>query len=369
MKRSNGVSTAQSLPGLWSHEDAKNPKDLGAQCWPVPLQSSEAMKKIAAALTGLLLVVACAEPKTAPRKVAGPPSPATGPSVAPSPLPPASPVALEPIPAITTWPPQPSPGPSAAGPGSPSPSPSPGAQPGVGRPSNGTGGATGLTEVNFTDTNGVRSSYKINAPADAGPQKAYGLHIHLHGDGGGGYKDFPNKETRQNLIGVTVKAPSQSLQWGRQQGVAHANFLNDLIQNELAKKYNVDQDKIYFSGVSGGAYFLSGHFIPMFGRLYKSGAFLMCGGMRPAVAFESPEFLKSFRVHFQTTSGERQDITTSVRAAIAGFKAELDKLGGADGQQTSEFAGAGGHCEFDGRDYTSGIQQMMDQKFRIVVKP
>ncbi len=105
------------------------------------------------------------------------------------------------------------------------------------RSSKGSGGATGLQENSFTSDNNLTSSYKINAPADAGNGKVYGLHIHLHGDGGGGYRDFPNRETRFDLIGVTVKAPNTGLQWGRSQGVAHGQFLNDLIQNELVKKY------------------------------------------------------------------------------------------------------------------------------------
>ncbi len=126
------------------------------------------------------------------------------------------------------------------------PAPTP-AAPAV-RSSPGSGGGSGLLEVPFTDSAGLASSYKINAPADVA-QKVYGLHIHLHGDGGGGYRDFPNKDLRYDLIGVTVKAPNTNLQWGRAQGRAHALYVNDLIQKELTKKYNVNLDRIYFSGV------------------------------------------------------------------------------------------------------------------------
>jgi hypothetical protein len=233
--------------------------------------------------------------------------------------------------------------------------------------SNGSGGGLGLVEKSYTDTHNLRSSYKINAPQDASATKAYGLHIHLHGDGGGGYKDFPNKETRQDLIGVTVKAPNASLTWGRASGVAHANYLNDLIQNELVKKYNVDLDRIYFSGVSGGSYFLAGHFLPMYGHVYKRGAFLMCGGMAPQVAFVQPEFLKSFRIHWQITAGERDDIKASVDDSVSGWKSALTKAGGDAALETFAAEGDGGHCEFDGQDYTSGIQSMMDLKFATIV--
>lgn len=232
----------------------------------------------------------------------------------------------------------------------------------------GKGGVTGLQEVAFESSNGQASSYKIEAPEDIGDDKAYGLHIHLHGDGGGGYRDFPNQETRYGLMGVTVKAPNQTLQWGRQEGEVHAVFLNELIK-DLTKKYNIDQDKIYFSGVSGGAYFLSGNFIPTFGHLYKSGAFLMCGGEAPRTEFVKKEFLANFRIHWQFTAGERRDIKRSIAASIESYSAELEGLADAEPDiQSSEEKGEGGHCIFDGESYTTGIQQMTDDQFSMILK-
>ncbi|HYX39085.1 MAG TPA: hypothetical protein VE954_38770, partial [Oligoflexus sp.] len=231
------------------------------------------------------------------------------------------------------------------------------------RSSQGTGGGTGLVEVPFTDSTGLASSYKINAPADVG-QKVYGLHIHLHGDGGGGYRDFPNKELRYDLIGVTVKAPNTNLQWGRVAGRAHALYVNELIQKELVKKYNVNLDKIYFSGVSGGAYFLMGSFIPEFGQNYNSAAMVMCGGEPPRVAFADPAMLGKFRIHVEVTAGERADILTSVQNTVNAYKGATASAGVSGDQQaklqTVNIQGAGGHCEFDGVSYTTGIQQAID---------
>jgi hypothetical protein len=238
--------------------------------------------------------------------------------------------------------------------------------------SNGRGGKTGYSEVRFTAGNGLTSSYKIDVPDDAGAAKAYGLHIHLHGDGGGGYQDFPNRATRDGLIGVAVKAPNQGLTWGRQQGVEHGEYLHDLIQSELLKKYNIRLDRIYFSGVSGGSYFLAGNFIPTYGHEYGSGAFLMCGGEAPRVDFVKPEFLRSFRIIWQVTAGERQDITANVRQSIDAYRRALDDVAAGDAaaskMQTNEFEGAGGHCEFDGQSYTTGIRYMLDAKFETVLK-
>lgn len=239
--------------------------------------------------------------------------------------------------------------------------------------SGGKGGATGLQEVSFRAANGQNSSYKINAPADAAQGKAYGLHIHLHGDGGGGYRDFPNKETRKDLIGVTVKAPNRNLQWGRSEGEPHAEYVQDLIQNELLKKYNIRLDRIYFSGVSGGAYFLTGSFIPQFGQHYNSGAFILCGGEAPRVRFAQPEMLKTFKIHWQVTAGERSDISANIRQSISAYERALSQVLNGDSGfdrkavQDSEVKGPGGHCEFDDRSYTTGIQFIIDTKFDVVV--
>ena len=240
----------------------------------------------------------------------------------------------------------------------------------------GTGGQLGEIEVQYTDTQGVSSTYKANAPQDSGVNKAYGLHIHLHGDGGGGYRDFPNLEPKHDLIGVTVKAPNRNLQWGRREGRSHSNYVNDLIQNELVKKYNIDKTKIYFSGVSGGAYFLTGSFIPEFGHNYNSGAFILCGGEAPRVEFTDPSTLVNFRVYWQVTQGERRDISGNISQSTAAYSNLLNTYLSqnsitnfdAKSVQDIQVEGRGGHCEFDGLGYTRGIQSMMDRRFNVVFK-
>ena len=238
------------------------------------------------------------------------------------------------------------------------------------RSSKGSGGPTGFQEVSY-NRNALRSRYKINAPADTATGKLYGLHVHLHGDGGGGYQDFPNRATRDGLIGVAVLSPNEPgrmPQWARGAPVDHADFLNELIRNELLNKYNIDRDRIYFSGVSGGAYFLSGYFLPKYGAEYKSGAFLMCGGMAPPTGFSDPSFLKDFRIHWQVTAGERPGIMNSVEGAMQAYREGLRAARGLSAQQSVEIKGSGGHCAFDGLSYTPGIQSMLDRRFNVILK-
>jgi hypothetical protein len=229
--------------------------------------------------------------------------------------------------------------------------------------SNGSGGVTGYQNVAFG-----AGRYKIEVPADIGPSRPYGLHIHLHGDGGGGFDSFPNRRLANDLIGVAVRAPmTRNPQWGRSLGVEHANYLDGLIQNEILRKYNIRTDRIYFSGVSGGAYFLTGHFIPLFGQKYRSGALILCGGMPPQIAFPDQNSLKDIRMHFITTGGERSDITANIDQSLAAYR-PMYAQAGAPTMLTNETVGVAGHCEFDNRSYTTGIQMVIDSKFSTIVK-
>jgi|GEM_PF-1903046 len=263
--------------------------------------------------------------------------------------------------------------PSAAPSAGPSVAPSGVANPTASTPilSNGTGGVTGsIQTLNFRDSTGTASSYKVNAPADANT-KPYGLHIHLHGDGGTGFEEFHNKDIQRDLISVAVLSPDNR-RWGRAGnglGRKHSIYVDELIEKELTAKYNIDRNRIYFSGVSGGAYFLSSHFIPLYGAKYRSGAMLLCGGERPGVTFSQVDMLKSFRIHWEITRND--DISLgSTQSAIAAYKAELDRLGVApETIMTTSIDGNGGHCEFgQNNDYSRGIVYMLNAKFATIVK-
>ena len=55
------------------------------------------------------------------------------------------------------------------------------------------------------------------------------------------------------------------------------------------------------------------------------------------------------------TVGERADTTSSVMAAVSAYETNFKTVV------------AGGHCEFDGEAYTSGIQYMIDLKFNYIL--
>lgn len=222
----------------------------------------------------------------------------------------------------------------------------------------GSGGKTGRVEQRFTASNGKASTYKTIIPADAGPDKAYGLTIHLHGDGGGDYQWLfePNVAIgkKHDLIGIVVMAPNAAKRWYND-GEKNAVFLSELIEKELFAKYNVDPERVYFSGVSGGSQFLTGQFLPLFGGRYNSGAVLLCGGPASWLkSFDASEsFVKRFKLAWYTHAGDF--LADQVEAGIEFYK---DK----GFQVDAEILPGGKHCEFK-----EGIAGALAKKLPLVL--
>jgi hypothetical protein len=213
--------------------------------------------------------------------------------------------------------------------------------------SGGSGGQTGSLEQRFTASNGMASTYKAIIPTDIGPQKAYGLTIHLHGDGGGDYdwlyEDNARIGLEHGLLGIVVRAPNNKCCW-YEGGEANAKFLDDLIQNEFFVKYNIDKRRVYFSGVSGGSQFLTGQFIPIYGSRYNSGAVMLCGGpdnWQDSIT-STPEFVRDFKLYWYSTQGDF--LLDQVQEGISYYKNLGMQVG-------SEIRPSGDHCDFpDGVD-------------------
>ena len=159
------------------------------------------------------------------------------------------------------------------------------------------------------------------AAAQPNTKSKKGAFIYFHGDGGGsGYSNAPNRfKSLQKKYGfhiIGVRAPV-SHSW---QGPINMNNPSDPYPNAQAfdkflfhyiSKYNVDPNKIYFAGVSGGAMFISGHYVPTYGRGIKGGMLLLCGGATSAeysngkAAFRtSANFSRNFKVYQHITKDD-----------------------------------------------------------------
>jgi len=202
----------------------------------------------------------------------------------------------------------------------------------------GTGGVSGLNELQ--SSSGL--TYLINAPA---PQagKAYGLLVLLHGSDASNYRQLINTMAKvagqYDLIRVSALAPDGS-GWNEGNQKQNAAQLNQLIQNDLFQKYNIDKSRILFSGQSSGGGFLSSDFVPLYANSYHGGAFLLCGAAPPNERFLPTDDAKQhFRLHFEITSGD-PIWPASYAKAVAAYQ----QLGM---QLTKDESKPGGHCNFD----------------------
>ncbi|KAH8664580.1 hypothetical protein BX600DRAFT_301795 [Xylariales sp. PMI_506] len=245
----------------------------------------------------------------------------------------------------------------------------------------------GSTILDTTATvNGLNLRFRISGPADQfttasnvtgatqqpGAQGTMGINVLLHGDGGQSFFDFPNQAVQGNLMGVAILAPSEQLLWGqhtgqpqglsRPDGVADAQAVNDLVQQVLPQVMAFNSSNVFFTGVSGGSLTLSGFFVPAhMVNFAGTGVLLMCGGLTPQVdVVNASSFVANTRIHFQSTQDELTLLQPAIPKAITAYE-QLATSAGLSSQQigtlqTVDNTPPGGHCEFDGQGFSSGIQ-------------
>ncbi|KAK4229941.1 hypothetical protein QBC38DRAFT_69183 [Podospora fimiseda] len=234
---------------------------------------------------------------------------------------------------------------------------------------------------------GVPLRFKISAPAsqftsltnvpgaaslpnNPGP---LGVNVLLHGDGGQSFFDFPNQKVK-NHLGVVLLAPSTNSLWGqrtgqasglsRPDGIDDAELVRDFVKEVLPQLVAFNSKDVFFTGVSGGALLLSGFFMPAHLQEFDgAGVLLLCGGMPPQV--EAVEgFEGNTRIHYQSTTNELELLKDSIPEAIRAYEG-LALAGGLSEEkvgrlQTADNSLEGGHCEFDGEGFVSGIQFLVD---------
>jgi len=173
-------------------------------------------------------------------------------------------------------------------------------------------------------------------------------------------------------MGVVVLAPNQKRLWGgggglnRPDGPLHSALVNSLIRDVLPDFLTFSQNNVQFTGVSGGSLLLSGFFVPTFAASYgpNSRVLLNCGGLAPQVAVKGD--ISKFKIHFQSTGNEQAQLKRSIPQSIAAYTKVLQSSGltgkAFDNILTadSKLSAKGGHCEFDGKGFVSGIQLMAD---------
>lgn len=129
------------------------------------------------------------------------------------------------------------------------------------------------------------------------PSKSIGLVLDFHGDGAYGYNN-PNSTyslggadgiravaREYNMITVSAKTPDRAtgdLTWWYQ-GADYADYVHALI-NRVYSQYNIDKERVWLAGYSGGAQFITQYYLPEFGgsgQIENGGAVIFGGGDDP----------------------------------------------------------------------------------------
>jgi hypothetical protein len=208
--------------------------------------------------------------------------------------------------------------------------------------------------------------------------KNEGVNVLLHGDGGQSFFDFPNQNVQANTMGVALLAPDPNLFWGggqglqRTDGVAHSQAVNDFVQQAMPQLVAFDNQAVSFTGVSGGSLMMSGFFIPAQMQNFPNSAVeLNCGALEPQVDFvDAATVMTQTRIHYQSTQSELQSLQGSIPQAVVAYEQLAAAQGMSAAQinalQTVDNTPAGGHCEFDGQDFVSGVQTMLTSYSNVV---
>ncbi|MDP3278934.1 MAG: hypothetical protein Q8Q09_27325 [Deltaproteobacteria bacterium] len=239
----------------------------------------------------------------------------------------------------------------------------------------GSGGAGGITcqSVQMATQNGV--TYRIcvatiegielkliapNADADPAP---WWLALYLHGDGARAHDNntaprlqAPWTSTHRALY-VSARAPNRCAWWLRPgytacDGTVAPGDIDTTGENArafatvistLRARYNVRTDATLFAGSSGGSFFLTASFLPMFGATLRGAFALGCGAHAPwsnSLAWNGRDAALRGPTSLYFTYGDQDEFLADIRGGIGFYRTE--------GFLIDERVLAGlGHCAFD----------------------
>lgn len=191
-----------------------------------------------------------------------------------------------------------------------------------------TGGAGGaLTDqlsISFT-SGGMTGQYHRYAAGRTNSTitRPMGLVLQFHGDGAyefynpnssyslGGSNGIRQVALDYNMICVPLLTPNSDKTWWTT-GNANADWVNGLVTTELYPRYNIDRSRIWLSGYSGGAQFISQYLVPEYSAIFvDGGAVISGGGGAPGTNSDpstinpfSVDFKRDFALHWFTATGD-----------------------------------------------------------------
>lgn len=209
--------------------------------------------------------------------------------------------------------------------------------------SGGSGAAkTDITFQGYTAPGNGYGSYYHRYAADLDWTKPVGLWVHFHGDGGfevenptsayglAGPNGMIAQAKARNMVLLVPFTPDDAVGrktwWAWYGKEENPRYAKDLIV-AIMGAFNIDTRRIWFTGYSGGAQFITRYLIPHWGStmgISGGGMVAIAGGQAPAATFEpfNPTFKAAF--HTQWYVGEFDDGTgpgdgfNAIAAAEAG---------------------------------------------------
>lgn len=183
---------------------------------------------------------------------------------------------------------------------------------GSGYTTGGSGGSyTDRLNVDFTGSQ-LSSRYHIYATGrtPSTPAKPLGLVLQFHGDGAyefnnpnssyslGGANGIRQVAIEYNMLCVPVLTPDNDDTWWTS-GNSNADWVAELIQSELYPAYNIDRSRIWLSGYSGGAQFISQYLVPEYSALFIDGGAVISGGGGAPGTNSDPSTVNPFTTYFK----------------------------------------------------------------------
>jgi hypothetical protein len=153
----------------------------------------------------------------------------------------------------------------------------------------------------FHDTSGMTGKYRIDRPA---PGTKLGVLVYFHGSGStasyaANFSDLSKIAASFDLAPVALQAPDGAITWAEKgPSSGRIPYAQALLKTEVfGKSPNLDINKTIFVGVSAGATFIAGDFLPSHIKDYRGGAVLLCGGASPIYPIKIATTKKDFKMY------------------------------------------------------------------------
>lgn len=137
----------------------------------------------------------------------------------------------------------------------------------------------------FTDGEGRTVRYQVSVPDALAAGEPHGVLLFFPWDGGGASyvreaRIHAALAAEHHLVSVSVRQPEGTRCWWAPEVEGYARLVDALLRERLLGAYGLDPDRVFLTGMSGGADFAAA-FPAHVGYRYGGGVVALCGGDVP----------------------------------------------------------------------------------------